>query len=360
MIHIILGTKAQLIKMAPIMIEFQNRNIEYNFIFTGQHKETIDKLKINFSLKDPDYILYEGSDITNILQALRWSLLILIKVVKNKNNIFKNDSHGVVLVHGDTFSTILGAIAGKFAKLKVAHIESGLRSHNIFHPFPEEITRLLVFHLSDYFFCPGEWAARNVEKYKGQKINTEANTLVDSLRLAIKNLNSQDSEKNEKYAICSIHRFENIFREKQLLKIISIIEEVSKKIKILFILHPSTNKRLKKYNLYNKLSNKNNIELRPRYDYFDFIKLLYHSQFIITDGGSNQEESYYLGKPCLLLRKKTERQEGLNQNVIISNFDRKIIRNFIERYCEHKVDVNPSKFRPSKIIINNLKEFINF
>src|SRR3990167_7948486 len=144
-IHIILGTRAQLIKMAPIMLILQDKKIPYNFIFTGQHKETIKDLRKDFGIKKPDIILHNGKDITGIFQATFWLTKMFFLVIFKKKKIFgeikKND---ILLTHGDTFSTILGAIMGKLAKIKVAHIESGLRSFNIFHPFPEEINRILT------------------------------------------------------------------------------------------------------------------------------------------------------------------------------------------------------------------------
>jgi UDP-N-acetylglucosamine 2-epimerase (non-hydrolysing) len=185
MIHVIIGTKAQLIKMAPILKTLKMEGIDYNYISTGQHKATIDDILANFAIKKPDYVLYDGKDITSVFQMLIWGIKNLFKTVLHKKVIFKNDKKGIVLVHGDTFSTLLGAVMGKIGGLKVAHVESGLRSFNLFHPFPEEITRLLTFRLSDYMFCPGEWAQNNLVKYNGIKINTQLNTLYDSLRFAL-------------------------------------------------------------------------------------------------------------------------------------------------------------------------------
>lgn len=239
MIHIVLGTKAQLIKMAPIMVELKNQKIPYNFISTGQHQETINKLLKNFQIKKPDYKLYSGKDITGIFQMGMWILRILHQTFKNKKEIFKKDENGIILVHGDTFSTLLGALMGKVTRLKVGHIESGLRSFNLLNPFPEEITRILTFKLSDYYFCAGNWALSNVKKYNGIKINTKQNTLLDSLRLAIKNQkNIKVDILNKKYVVITIHRFENIFKKKQFEQIIEIIEDISKKLKFYLFFIP--------------------------------------------------------------------------------------------------------------------------
>jgi len=356
MIHIILGTKAQLIKTAPIMIELQKRGIDYNFIFTGQHKETIKELIEVFKLKRPDYILYEGKDITKIFQMLIWTFQCLIRTFKNKKKIFQNQK-GIVLVHGDTASTLLGAVMGKIARLKIGYIEAGLRSFNLFRPFPEEIIRKVTSKLTDYHFCPGEFAFKNSRKYKGEKINTKMNTLYNSLQLVIENKDKIKVDiPQEKYCLVSIHRFENIFKKNQFLSILRILEEISGQMKILFILHKPTKEKLENFDFYHKLKENPNIELRPRYDYFKFIKLLWNSEFIITDGGSNQEESYYLGKPCLVMRKTTERKEGLGKNVVISKYDKKTIEDFIENYQKYKLDQLNFNISPSKIIADYLEK----
>lgn len=360
MIYIIIGTKAQLIKMAPVMVELRKRGIDYVYVATGQHKETMHELHENFGIKEPDVRLYNGKDITSILSMFIWCLRILANVLVNRKMITKNDKQGIVLVHGDTFSTILGALIGKALRKKVAHIESGLRSFNLFHPFPEEITRILTFYLTDYYFCPGPWAVKNLERYKGKKIDTTLNTLYDSLKLAIENADNIKVDIPEvPYAIATIHRYENIFHEDKLKMIIDILTKQAEGIKILFILHPPTAKNLKKFNLYDVLAKSKNIELRPRYDYFEFIKLVRHSEFTISDGGSNQEESYYMGHPCLLLRKATERLEGLGENVVLSQYDNNVIEEFVKNYKRYKIKPVAVSESPSKIIIDSLSYIVH-
>ena len=358
MIHVIIGTKAQLIKMAPIMALMQKNNIQYNYISTGQHKENIDDICNNFSIKKPDHILYNKKDITKTNQMFIWLITTLWFGFKNKKNIFNNDKNGIVLVHGDTLSTLLGALLAKLVKLKVGHIESGLRSFNLFHPFPEEITRLLVFRLSDYFFAPNEKAALYLKKYNGFVIPTEANTLYDSLQIFN---NFEDSISidipNYPYVIATLHRFENVFNKKNLLRIVEIIEHVAKNHTILFILHKPTKEKLQKFDLYTRLADNKNIEMRPRYDYFNFIKLLKKASFIISDGGSNQEECYYLGKPILLLRNATERPDGLNENCLLSYYSIEKIDVFMKKYKDFNNCPRILFSSPSKIILDNCMKF---
>lgn len=358
MIHIILGTKAQLIKMAPIMVELKNRKLSYNLILTGQHQETMDKLLNNFGLPAPDMNLYVGKDMTGVGQMVLWSGKILYKTIRNKKEIFKHDTSGIVLVHGDTTSALVGALAAKFAGLHVGHVESGLRSFNLFHPFPEEITRILTFNLANYYFCPDEWALQNVKSYRGVKLNTRENTLRDALTLAVKSKKTiKIAIPKKKYCVANIHRFENVFNRPQLEKMVEIFEKIAERMHVVFILHSPTEKNLRKYDLYNRLTQNKNIECRPRYDYFEFMKLVANAEYMVSDGGSNQEECYYMGKPCLLLRNFTERREGLGENTVLSQYDMGKIMEFIQNYKKYRKKTQKPKATSSKMIVDVIQRF---
>ncbi|PID27257.1 MAG: hypothetical protein CR982_06575 [Candidatus Cloacimonadota bacterium] len=357
MIHIVIGTKAQLIKMAPIMRRLSLLDIEYNYIYTGQHRDTMEDIHRNFSIKSFDKVLHNKGDIVSVLAMFIWFFKILSITLFNSKDIFNNDKNGVVLVHGDTISTLLGAIMGKFAGVKVAHVESGLRSFNLLHPFPEEITRVLTFKLSDYSFCPGSWAVKNLKRYKMVKIDTVNNTLYDSLTEAMPLINSYKDINipDSKYVVVTIHRFENLNNLNRMKELLDILNNLSEKFKVLFILHKPTKKALNKYKLMEKFSSK--IEFRERYDYFRFIGLVSSSEFIISDGGSNQEECYYLGKPVLLYRKATERGEGIGINCVVSRYERDTIFSFFNNYENYKRDFLKIEESPSDLIIENLRKF---
>ena len=360
MIHVIVGTKAQLIKMAPIMGVLKNQSIDYNYISTGQHKGTIDEILKNFDIKKPDFVFYDGKDVTSVIQMFAWATRIAVKTLRQKKQIFRNDKNGIVLVHGDTFSTILGALLGKVAGMKVAHVESGLRSFNLFHPFPEEITRILTFRLSDYMFCPGDWAVNNLDRYKKIKINTHYNTLLDSLRIAlpeIRKINDIDMPQHP-FGIVTLHRFENIFNRKAVDRIISIVERIANTRHLLFILHKPTEIQLRKYDYLRRLEDNPNVELRERYDYFRFIKLILEADFVVSDGGSNQEECYYLGKPIILLRKATERNDGLDRNCVVSKYDDRVIDDFLVNLEKYRFDPVWLESSPSEMIVDNCRQFL--
>lgn len=361
MIHVILGTKAQLIKMAPLMALMQRENVPYNFIFTGQHQETINALRDNFALKNPDYVLHSGQDITSIAKMFFWFIKLLLKTVLCRKAMFKQDQSGIVLVHGDTFSTLAGALIGKLGRLKVAHIESGLRSFHLLHPFPEELTRLAVFNLSDYYFCPGELAQKNLVKYSGNKINTYHNTLLDALNhvLCIHQQQTPDIKiPAQKFCVISTHRFENWINKAAAERTLGLIEQIAKTMPCLFILHGITRKKLETFDMMSRLQNNPNIEIRNRYNYVDFIYLLSKCEFLVSDGGSNQEECFFMGKPCLLLRKASERCDGIGLNTVLSEYKPEKVAAFI---CSYKQLVTPPivpEQSPSQLILDTLKPFI--
>lgn len=339
------------------MRELQIREVEYNFIFSGQHKDTIDDLRKNFGIKDPDVVLYSGRDVTGIIQMGIWVLRILFVGLFKRKLVWRGDKAGLVLNHGDTFSTLAGSLLARVCGKKNCHIESGLRSFNLLNPFPEELTRLVVFSVTQFYFCPNQWALNNLKGYSGQKILTNGNTLYDSLQLIKNSKPTVDlSIPKIPYAIVSFHRFENIFNKKNITRIFEILKYISSHIRLVVIGHAPTIKKLRDFDLLDSLQKSENIELRPRYDYANFIHLVLSSDFVVTDGGSNQEECYYLGKPCLLLRNATERTEGLNDNVVISNFDQAVVENFLQNYKSMQkslISIDPS---PTTIIVDYVSE----
>ncbi len=357
MIFVILGTKAQLIKMAPVMKCLQEQNIPYRFIHTGQHKETMDDMYMDFSIKKPDLFLYDGPDIVSISQVISWFVKILYSSLFKRKTIFGKSKPGIVLVHGDTFSTLLGALMGRVAGHKVGHVESGLRSFNLLKPFPEEITRIIVFRLSHLLFCPGDWAVRNVSKFNNKKIvNTGHNTMADTIRMSLKK-NEQGTlkERIEKIGLVSLHRYENIFVRRQLVLIIDFLEIIASKHKLNFVLHPPTKKQLIKYGLYGQIMGNPMINCIDRMNHSEFLELLIDAKFVITDGGSLQEETSFIGKPCLLFREGTERLDGLGENVVLSKFDKTIIDDFIKSYDKYERVAHYPEISASSIIVQELK-----
>ena len=355
MITVILGTKAQLIKMAPVMKCMQDRAIPYRFVHTGQHLETMEEMYQDFGIKNPDITLYSGPDIVSVKQIVIWFIRILVTTLVQRKKIFGDCKNGIVLVHGDTLSTLLGALIGRAVGLKVGHVESGLRSYNYFHPFPEEITRVLVFRLSNILFCPGQWAEENVANLQKKIVNTRFNTMVDTIKLS-RSQRKLDNLPNCPFSIVSLHRYENIFKKEQLFLIVKLLEKIAEKQHLLFILHPPTAKQLEKFNLMERVQSHNHIECVSRMKHSEFLKLLQVVEYVITDGGSLQEETAFLGIPCLLFREATERQEGLDENVVLSCFREDLIFDFVSSYKKFRRQVQGFAMSPSEIIVDSIED----
>lgn len=358
MILVPVGTKAQLIKMAPVLRALDQEGLRYDFVLTGQHQETMTDLITAFGLRPPQHHLVGSSEADTPRKLLVWLFAVLRRGLR-KDSLFANPDYRVCLVHGDTLSTLVGALLAKRHGIPVAHIEAGLRSHNWFHPFPEELTRIAVSKLADIFYCAGTWACNNVDalRRKGTEVvDIHDNTLLDAVRYATR-MQADASPEAKPYAIASIHRFENLRTRARLDFILEQIRIAAGYCPIRFVLHPVTRKKLEQSGWMQRLQDEPGIDLIPRMDYVRFLGLLSGARFIITDGGSNQEESAYLGLPCLLMRKHTERQEGIGGNAVLSRYDAKVIRDFLETHsvARPRPPVLSASDSPSAMIARHLK-----
>ncbi len=343
--------------MAPIMIYLRQNDIPYNFIYTGQHKSSISAMIRDFNVKKPDIVLYDGPDIVSMPKMFLWMTRMLVLSITRRKQIFGDEKKGVVLVHGDTFSTLLGALMGRIAGLKVGHVESGLRSFDLFHPFPEELTRILVFRLSHILYCPGRWAMQNISSLKKVKVDTVFNTMIDTIRFSMKRERSYVHVPGQPFAIVSLHRYENIFRKEKFIQILGRLELISQHMDLIFILHPPTENQLHRFDLFERIDSNPRIECRKRYHHSDFISLLEKAEFIVTDGGSLQEEAAFLGIPCLLMRKATERKEGLGENTVLSCYNSQVISEFVQHYKDYRREPITLTTSPSRIIVKSALQY---
>ena len=363
MINCLIGTRAQLIKMAPVLREIEARGIAYRLVFSGQHKATMRSLLEEFGVvTEPDY-LYDGPEISGIAQMGLWLVRVLLRGVTTRRALFSTTGRGphAMLVHGDTFSTLLGALFGRIFGYEVLHVESGLTSGRLLEPFPEEFTRRLVFRLANTGFCPGQWACGNLSRYSLTAIDTGTNTIVDAVRLAAGSAADDTAERDKPYAVVSLHRFENIFRRERLEFIVSTLTGIAARIRLIFVLHPATESQLRKHGLIEQLKSNANIELVPRMTYLPFMRLLLPANFVVTDGGSNQEELAVLKKPTLLMRGATERQEGLGETAVLSRYDVPTIERFVEQHVAAHPDGtlfnSPESVSPSSAIADELERY---
>ncbi len=221
----------------------------------------------------------------------------------------------LVVVHGDTLSTWLGAVAGRWGGGDIVHLESGLSSGKWNDPFPEEMLRRLTFRKARYAICPNDEAAARMARYPGCIVlDTRENTLLDCVRYATQG-KSVSAPAGRDYFVASIHRFQNIYQRDELARIVDEMRVAAKSGEVHFILHPPTELRLKKYGLYATLAEAPGVNVRPRMPYTDFLALLSGARAVFSDGGSNQEELSYLGVPTILYRDRSERPDGLGANI---------------------------------------------
>ena len=357
--YIFLGTTAELIKLAPVLAEFKKRSINYKVITSGQtrvHFKMMEdltgpiKVDISFKNKNP-----KPSVIYFVLWAMRTLIVGLFSLSREFKNLNKNNCN--FIVHGDTVSSLVGALLAKRFGLNLIHIESGLRSFNFFEPFPEEISRFLVSRISDVHFCPNEWSKRNLKDVPGIKINTLQNTLIESFNWAINQSKrgKRVGKKKDRYFVLVVHRQEHvIFGKRQTREILEyLFEKSDNNIGCKFLVHDISYGFVQ--NIITKFTSSDyNIELISRLPYPKFMKLILDSEYWVTDGGSNQEEAYYMGKPCLLLRNQSERIEGLGENIVLSKNKKSVIQNFLKYYKLHEKKRVSDNMFPSKIIVDYL------
>lgn len=359
-IFFFVGTEAELIKLFPVIIECRNRGLQYYIIASGQND--ITKSRIILETKCGEIAL-ELSKEANIKKSAVGLLTWWVKTYQRAENKIKQRfaevqfQEAYMVVHGDTVSTYMGARIGKKLGMKVCHVEAGLRSHNILNPFPEEIDRMLTSRIARIHFAPGEYAVANLAKAKGRIVNTKQNTLLDSLEYSKEMSLKSDIESilSTDYFVFVMHRQENLANRSLVENVFEKIEKLSKEKKCVIILHEITKNTLEKFGIMQSLEVNPNIKMLPRMDYFDFMKLLQNAQFVITDGGSNQEELYYMGKPALILRKTTERQEGIGINARLYDGDIAEIERFAQKYGEMQIQ-KLEKVSPSRMIVDVLVE----
>lgn len=325
-IAIILGTRPEIIKMAPIIDTCRQRHVDFFIIHTNQHYyESLDKIFFReLDLPLPKYCLKVGSgkqgEQTGKILSLTEKYLL-----KEKPNI--------VLVQGDTNSTLGGALAAcKIPGIKIGHIEAGLRSFD--RTMPEEINRVIVDHLSHYLFAPTQNQEKILlsEGINKSKIFITGNTIVDSLNknlVKIKKFNyllKQYNIKKNHYFLLTLHRPSNVDHKLTLKELFITFKKIGQKNRypIIFPIHPRTLARIKEFHI--KLP-KEIIPTNPL-SYWQFLFLEKNARLILTDSGGIQEEACVLHVPCVTLRPNTERPETINvgSNIITGNNERKIIK----------------------------------
>jgi UDP-N-acetylglucosamine 2-epimerase (non-hydrolysing) len=304
-ILIVVGTRPNFIKVTQFKkLTLENNKIELKIVHTGQHYDAkmADVFFEQFNLI-PDFFL-------NIKSGSPTSQMA--EIMQSLEKVCLEYNPELMMVVGDVNSTLAAALTANKLNIKVAHLESGLRSFD--RSMPEETNRILTDELTDYFFVTEQsgWDHLLNEGKKESQLFFVGNTMIDTMvafneqiqnSQIIKELNLE----NEKFVLMTIHRPATVDVKEELDKLIQIIEYLSDNYKIVFPIHPRTINNLKKYNLYEKVQAISNLILSEPLDYFAFQKLIADCTFILTDSGGIQEESTFRLKPCITLRPNTER-----------------------------------------------------
>jgi len=317
---IVFGTRPEAIKMAPLVNEFQKDSINFNIkvCVSAQHREMLDQV-LNLFQITPDYdldIMQPGQNLYDVTS----NILLKIKPVLEE---FDPD---LVLVHGDTATTFATSLAAYYQKIKIGHVEAGLRTGNLYSPWPEEGNRRLTAVLADYHFSPTETSRKNLldEGVNESSIFITGNTVIDALQLVINRIDADRSLKlniektivqsgfkeiDSKFILVTGHRRENFGQGfLNICEALKALAEGNPDINILYPVHLNPNVRKPVNEL---LSNISNIELVEPFQYEEFIYLMSKSYLILTDSGGIQEEAPSLGKPVLVMRDTTERPEAI-------------------------------------------------
>ncbi len=332
---IILGTRPEIIKMSPVVREFNRRRFDYFLLHTGQHYSyEMDKIFFEeIGLEEPKYNLNVGSGSHG-----KQTGEILIGIEK----ILLMEKPDTVLVEGDTNSVLAGALAASKMRIKVGHVEAGLRSYD--RNMPEEINRILADHCSDCLFAPTEKSREILlgEGISGEKIHVTGNTIVDAVKQNLKLANKKADAlkelglKPKKYFLVTSHRQENVDVKERLKGILKGLEKMSElhSMPVIFPIHPRTAKMISEFGLKHE-----GIRLTDPVGYLKFLQLEANARLVLTDSGGVQEEACVLKVPCVTLRDNTERPETVEAgaNMLAGASPEKIVicaKKMMERKAE--------------------------
>lgn len=335
----VFGTRPEAIKMAPVLYALEKvDDIESVVCVTAQHREMLDQVLDIFQIH-PHHDL-------NIMKDNQGLSLITCNILSGMEKILKSEKPDIMLVHGDTTTSMASSLAAYYQQISIGHVEAGLRSYNKYSPFPEEINRHIIGVVADYHFAPTNRAKENLikENVPEEKIFVTGNTVIDALFYIKKTIDENDTLKQalkEKYSfidsskkliLVTGHRRESFGKgfESICLALKDIAEEFDN-IQIVYPVHMNPNVRSTVEHLLGKINDtgdglEKKIFLINPIDYLSFVYLMDRSYLILTDSGGIQEEAPSLGKPVLVMREVTERPEGIEAGVVrLVGVDREVI-----------------------------------
>ena len=330
-VMLVFGTRPEAIKMCPLVRAFQKRKDEFDTIVcvTGQHREMLDQVLKIFDVK-PDIdlnIMKQGQDLTDVT----------VRILTGMRDVFKTCKPDVVLVHGDTTTSTAAALAAFYAQIPVGHVEAGLRTHNIYSPWPEEMNRQITGRIATYHFSPTPLSEKNLKDEKAHgSIYVTGNTVIDALHMVVDKLNSdkvladeQDKvllragydvsrlANGKRLVLITGHRREN-FGE-GFIRMVTAMKDLSEKytdVDFVYPMHLNPNVRKPIHEVFGEDLTRPNFFFIEPLQYLEFVHLMSKSTIVLTDSGGIQEEAPGLGKPVLVMRDTTERPEALASGTV--------------------------------------------
>ncbi len=363
MIAAVYGTTGELIKLAPVLADLSEREVPTLTLCTGQQVEQIPELLDDLGLAQPDVWLgrgRRGHDLERMRDIPAWLAHVGSSFTRSgrtlRTRINSGPTKPLLVVHGDTITTVLGALMGRSMRITVAHVEAGMRSGDWRNPFPEELDRRVAARLARIHFAPSSQAAANLRamNVRGEIVDTGGNTIRDALEMVPASAAPAVGLPPEPFGLASLHRSELLGRPAALRGILELLHEASRRAPILFVDHPVTVAAITRYSLDSLFDER--FRRIPRQRYFAFIALLKASRYLVTDSGGSQEECAQLGHPCLVHRAVTERPDGLDGgSVVLSRMSLEIVREFLGDPLVHACSPPLDAVRPTDAIIRYLE-----
>jgi len=315
-ILIVFGTRPEAIKLAPVILELKKypKKFRVLVVVTAQHREMLDQVLEIFNIK-PDIDL-------NLMEKNQTLAGFAAKALTTLDKCFKKEKPDMILVQGDTTTTWAASLAAFYNRIRIGHVEAGLRTGNRFSPFPEEINRILTSHLADLHFAPTKWAAQNLikEGIPKSRIFVTGNTVIDALHIVQAKIRSSTPRplfssahfpfrSSAPYILITGHRRENFgLGFKNICKAIKTLSHKFPEYLFIYPVHLNPNVRKQ---VFKTLKGERNIRLIEPVDYVTFVRLMANCALILTDSGGIQEEAPAFGKPVLVMRDTTERPEAI-------------------------------------------------